>query len=115
MHLDTIELTNFAGFKSLEIDFNHILVDTTVIIGNNGSGKTSIIEGVVTALSWLTARILREEGKGSPIDELKIYNGANTAIAKISVHNEEVYSWQVTKTKTGHKQCSPRNHCRKQL
>jgi len=103
MHLDSLELTDFAGFQSLKIDFNYRSANTTVIIGNNGSGKTSIMEGVVTALSWLTSRILREDGKGSPIDELKVYNGANTAITKVSVHEGELFSWQITKTKKGRK------------
>ncbi|MFC4995655.1 AAA family ATPase [Rubritalea tangerina] len=104
MQIDSIELTNFAGFKSLEIDFNYKHDDTTVIIGNNGSGKTSIIEGVVTSLSWLTARILREEGKGSPIDELKIHNGESTATTAISVgYNSTQFKWQIAKTRKGRK------------
>jgi len=43
MHLEKIELKNFRCFSKASFDFTS---DITIIYGNNGSGKTSIIEAI---------------------------------------------------------------------
>ena len=47
MKLNKIHLKNYRCFENLEIDFHDKL---TVIVGTNGSGKTSVLEGSVVAL-----------------------------------------------------------------
>ena len=50
MHIDHLKLSNFRGFEEFEIDFHE---QCTVLVGVNGTGKTSILEGVCVALgSW---------------------------------------------------------------
>lgn len=50
MYLKNIKLHNFRCYEKLEIDFHKKL---TVIVGKNGSGKTSILEASAIALgTW---------------------------------------------------------------
>ena len=50
MYIKNLTLQNFKCFEHLEIDFHPNLA---VIVGDNGSGKTSILEGAANALSTL--------------------------------------------------------------
>lgn len=54
--LTGLDLTNFRGFQSVKISFDERL---TVFIGENGSGKTSILEAVAKSLQLFTLRIAR--------------------------------------------------------
>lgn len=50
MYLKKIKLHNFRCYEKAEIDFHKQL---TVIVGKNGSGKTSILEATAIALgTW---------------------------------------------------------------
>lgn len=50
MYLQSIQLHNFKCFESFKIDFSKEL---TVIVGNNGSGKTSILDGIAIAMGTI--------------------------------------------------------------
>lgn len=47
IRLQRLELENFRGFEKLELDFEP---DLTVLVGANGSGKTSILEAIICAV-----------------------------------------------------------------
>ncbi len=66
------QITNIGRFPSLEIPLaptEDTQSNITVLMGNNGAGKTSLLRALATSLSWLVARIRSEKGSGSPIDE----------------------------------------------
>ncbi|MCH7788382.1 MAG: DNA replication/repair protein RecF [Acidobacteria bacterium] len=46
MRLGSIELTNFRNYETLSLD---LAPTTTVVIGDNGTGKTNLVEGI----AWL--------------------------------------------------------------
>ena len=46
--LKRIIIKNFKGIKSLDLEFNDI---RTILVGNNGVGKSTIIEALRLALS----------------------------------------------------------------
>jgi predicted ATP-binding protein involved in virulence len=48
MRLKTVTLNNFRCFGSLKLDLHPQL---TVIVGNNGAGKTALLDGIATALT----------------------------------------------------------------
>ncbi|MFN0203591.1 MAG: AAA family ATPase, partial [Bacteroidia bacterium] len=48
MHIEHLELKNFAGFEDFSMDFP--TQNVCVFIGENGSGKTSILEGIFLLL-----------------------------------------------------------------
>ena len=54
MHIQNLTLQNFKCFENLEIDFHPNL---TVVVGVNGAGKTSVLEGAAIALSTLFVKM----------------------------------------------------------
>ena len=50
MKIEKLILNNYRCFEHLELDFHDKL---TVVVGTNGSGKTSVLEGAVVALGTL--------------------------------------------------------------
>lgn len=121
MEVKTITLHNVGRFDNLNIPLaplgNH-KSNVTVFVGNNGSGKTSILRSLSTSLSWLVSRILSESGKGSLIPELVIKNGKSSAAIDINIFNlvtgnpedgdlesydENYFPWRIAKTRKGRK------------
>ena len=54
MQLTHLELTNYRKFKHYSIDFDSQM---TVLVGENGSGKTSILSAACVALSAFVSQI----------------------------------------------------------
>lgn len=52
LRLDRLELTNFHKFEHCSIDFDESL---TVLVGDNGSGKSSILDAAAVALDQVVA------------------------------------------------------------
>lgn len=48
MHIDQLTLKNFRNFESVDIPLNSKM---NIVIGNNGSGKSSLLMGALTAAS----------------------------------------------------------------
>lgn len=70
-------LTDFRKFKRLSVKLDKNL---TVFIGDNGSGKTTIIDAIVKTISWIPSNIIRKGGKGKLVTEYDV----NTASQKYS-------------------------------
>lgn len=66
MKLKRITLNNFKSFKEETIDFDKNL---TVIVGENGAGKSSVLDAITIILSWVIARIKNPRGFGRDIEE----------------------------------------------
>ena len=62
MYIDTLKLTNFKRFESLELNLDEKI---NVFIGINGAGKTSILKSVVNGLGPLVF-YWAESGLGHP-------------------------------------------------
>lgn len=122
MEVKKVTLQNIGRFSHLEIPLaplDNLNSNITVFVGNNGSGKTSILKSLATSLSWLVSRIQSEKGNGSPIPELVIKNGSTSAAIDIDVYdfrgNEcdpdaegysddgNHFSWRVAKARKGRK------------
>jgi predicted ATP-binding protein involved in virulence len=73
MHLKKITLNNFRCFDSLTVDLHPRL---TVFIGENGAGKTAILDGIATALSpvltHLSSANQRLSGRGIQDTDFRI-------------------------------------------
>ncbi|MFT7322892.1 MAG: putative ATP-binding protein involved in virulence [Psychrobacter glaciei] len=115
MEIQKLQLTNLGRFEDLEVDFaptEDYPSNVTVFIGNNGAGKTSILDALATSLSWFVARLRTEKGSGTPIDELNIINNAPAASISLQLCDDiqarseamlSSYQWILVKTRKGRK------------
>jgi len=76
MNIKSITLYNFRGIENLCLPLDEHL---TVIAAVNGGGKTTVLEAFFLLLSWVTARVKRDNGQGRFITESDIKNGAKFA------------------------------------
>ena len=81
LQLANIELFDFRRFKHLRMSLEP---DLTIIIGNNGQGKTAILNAISKTLSWINANILKEDGAGQRLSELyDIRRGSDNSYADV--------------------------------
>jgi len=59
MHLKTVVVENFRGFSKLKVDLD----STTILIGENNTGKTSVLDALRLCLSRALSR------KGNPFED----------------------------------------------
>lgn len=69
MRIDEIELENFKGFESVTFSFPS---QFTVVIGNNASGKTSILDAIAVAAGSFFLGIDGAESRNIQRDEIRI-------------------------------------------
>lgn len=67
--LDQLKLYEFRRYKKLAISFEK---DLTVIVGENGAGKTSIVESVAKLLTWFASRFIKANNAGLHVLETDI-------------------------------------------
>ena len=87
MKVKSLHLQNYGRFEDLKIDFAPTAEKTgnvTVIVGNNGAGKSQILQALATALSWFVLKLVRDTD-GFEIDKTLIRNGKNDVEVNIIV------------------------------
>lgn len=75
LSIEKIDLFYFRKFSNLSIEFEN---DVTVFIGDNGSGKTTILDAIARTFSWINARIVFEGRNGRPLDDYDVTIGEST-------------------------------------
>ena len=102
LHVKYLSLINFKGLRKISFDFDKRL---NVIIGINGSGKSSILFGLAMALSRFIGRIRSLNSNGILFDKDYIKNGekASEISVKMTYNGEEI-SWFVGKQRYQTKQ-----------
>ncbi|KPQ38653.1 MAG: putative ATP-binding protein involved in virulence [Phormidium sp. OSCR] len=119
MEIKSIALRNFALFKHLELSLAPTPQNPsniTVFVGNNGTGKTSILKALTVSLSWFIARLSTEKGHGSHIAETDILNGTNSATIDVKICDslqasaypddtatDNDFHWRIAKARKGRK------------
>lgn len=74
--LKSIHLNNFRRFKEIVVEFDRRL---TVIIGDNGSGKTSIVDAIAKLFSWFNNNLEKDDVNGRPVVESDVNLSASEA------------------------------------
>ena len=112
MQIQSFSLKNIGQFQDLSVSLaptQDYPSNITVFIGNNGSGKTSLLKSAATALTWFVARLKHDKSNGTPIPESVILNTANAAAVEIVVNDQnlqqqsQAYTWRITKNRTARK------------
>jgi len=86
LQISSVKLADFRGFENILIDFtNKDNSNLTVIIGNNGAGKTSLLDAIKKSLSWIIKNMLNQPGSGTGelIEKLDINNSSEAGYASI--------------------------------
>ncbi|MEN8216650.1 MAG: AAA family ATPase [Pseudomonadota bacterium] len=101
MEIKKIQLENFTQFTDLKVELSS---KVTVFIGNNGSGKTSLLRALTILLTWLIARIEREKGNGSQILDSDIENDAKYSKISFDVcdfSDNRQFQWTLVNQRKG--------------
>ncbi|WP_256586267.1 AAA family ATPase [Pseudomonas sp. Irchel s3f10] len=88
MEIKSLKLTDVGHFGDMDIQFAPTLThrsNITVLMGNNGSGKTTILKSLNICLSWLIAKIRSNKGNGKYLVDEDIRNGASGAVLSIGI------------------------------
>lgn len=105
MRINSITLHDFRGFEKLELRFPE--AQTSVIVGINGAGKSSILDGIAVMLSRLIGRIRTSEASGRVFNESDIRNRATETRNSIYITlDSSSMTWAVSKTRRGNKRQS---------
>lgn len=67
--LKNLHISEYRGIKNLDLDLDEKL---TLIIGENGTGKTTILEAIAKSLSILTSSITSRNFSSSPLKDRDI-------------------------------------------
>lgn len=73
LHLGKLSLYSFRRYKNLQVEFDEHL---TLIVGENGSGKTSIVDSIAKILTWFASRTIKANNSGSHIQDADIQTSA---------------------------------------
>lgn len=99
MSIKQLSIENYKSLKSINIDLNRRM---NVFVGENGSGKSSILQTIEILFSWYNARFRSATAKGRLINPYDITHGeAYSRIhVKLNYPNEEEHiSWQLIRHK----------------
>ncbi|NPE27660.1 AAA family ATPase [Methanococcoides sp. SA1] len=100
MKVTKVIFENYRNAQKLPLELHPRL---NVFVGVNGSGKSTVLDGIAIMLSWAVSRINRSGTSGRGIIESDITNGKSISSIKIScdVDNRDV-RWSLVKTRKGH-------------
>jgi len=99
MDIIKTKINNYRSIKDAEFEFDTSL---NIFVGINGSGKTTILDALITSLSWLINRIQRENVSGKHISENDIRNNESYSSIQTFVETQNnIFKWKLVKTRKG--------------
>lgn len=99
--LNSLELYEFRRYRKLFVEFEP---DLTVIIGENGAGKTSIVESIARLLSWFGSRIVKANSNGLHVLESDINTHAKDyaqVVGSFSLNEKTSFEMSMVKAVAG--------------
>ncbi|MFS7385173.1 AAA family ATPase [Rahnella inusitata] len=103
IELSKLNILNFRIIDRLSLDLPNSKIQ--VLVGNNGAGKTTVLDAISLSLSWLILRIVHKGGKGKDIDKTDITldnnDGYSSIIAKIKLKNNYSSTLELCEVESG--------------
>lgn len=95
MKIRHISIENYRAIERLDFDCSS---KVNAFIGDNGAGKSSVLEVIMVLYSWLNAKLTSPKSKGRSIRKEDIRVGAEYCFLSIQVeHNGESFHWSLMK------------------
>ena len=108
MKIEKLKLTNFRGARDLTLDLSPNL---EVFYGENGAGKSTVIDAIARMLTWLVNRLQRAGSSGKPVLEEEITNGQGSAVIEIwGRDRERSICWQLAKQRKGQRELEQKSN-----
>lgn len=76
LKIKSIRLENYKGFDDIKIDFS-TSKNTTVLVGNNGSGKSTVLDAIKKCMTHLSSRLSTRSFNGELIESDEIKKGTS--------------------------------------
>jgi predicted ATP-binding protein involved in virulence len=90
MRVDQLGLKNFRGFRELTLNLRPSL---TVLVGVNGTGKTTILDALALMLASIPMRLTSEAEAAPQLTVYDFYKGEDTVSSRLHLTiNEQQYS-----------------------
>jgi predicted ATP-binding protein involved in virulence len=102
LSLQNIDFINYKRLEKFSCKFDREL---TVIIGNNGAGKTTILEAVVKLLSWINGDMTKSRNSARPLqdDDINVNAEEYAEIsAQFCLNEENPFSASLARPKPGY-------------
>lgn len=100
MKVDQICLQNFRGARELGLDLSK--GQTSVLVGANGAGKSTVLDCAAILLSRLVRRVRSGTAGGRAFSPSDISNWSNETVNEIAVRwGTERFTWSVSKVRSG--------------
>lgn len=95
MKIKHLTIENFRAIERLDFDCSE---SVNAFIGDNGAGKSSVLEAIVLLYSWLNAKLLSPKGRGRSIRKEDVRIGAGYCFLSIDVeHKGKNAHWSLMK------------------
>ena len=102
MKIKHLVIENFRAIKYLELDCTN---GANVFIGDNGVGKSTVLDAIAILLSWLNARFSSPKGRGRNIRKEDIRTGSEYCFLSVeTVHKGMDTHWSLFKGIAPHHQ-----------
>lgn len=93
MKIRHLIIENYKAVKYLDIDCsNHV----NTIIGDNGAGKSTVLDAILLLCSWLYARLSSPSGRGRHIHKEDVHKDSDYCFLSIEVeHKGQIAEWSI--------------------
>lgn len=95
MKIRHLTIENFRAIEKLDIDCSN---SVNAFIGDNGAGKSSVLDAVILLYSWLNAKIASSKGRGRIIRKDDVRNDAKYCFLSVEMeHKGLIARWSLLK------------------
>jgi len=101
MRIESFSMTGYRGVRGKQTI--SLSPQVNILFGENGAGKSTVLYGMMTALSWFAARVRSTYGNGNLVEYHEINNQCNHAELSITCRtaDNQLFTWSINKSRKG--------------